>query len=104
MNRLLVIDDEVSILRAFERAFADEHTVVTTAKSGSEGEELFLTSKPDVVVLDLSLPDVSGIECFKRLRAIDARIPVIFITGHGTVETAIEATKLGAYDYLFKPL
>jgi two-component system nitrogen regulation response regulator GlnG len=60
--------------------------------------------KPDVVVMDLSLPDISGLECFKRLRTMDPRVPVIFITGHGTVETAIEATKLGAYDYLFKPL
>lgn len=104
MQSLLVIDDEISILRAFERAFANESTLVLTAKTGHEGERIFRDSKPDVVVLDLSLPDTSGLECFKRLREIDPRVPVIFITGHGTVETAIEATKLGAYDYLFKPL
>ncbi len=104
MQSLLVIDDEVSILRAFERAFANESTTVLTAKTGLEGEKIFYDLKPDVVVIDLSLPDISGLECFKRLRVIDPRVPFIFITGHGTVETAIEATKLGAYDYLFKPL
>ncbi len=104
MQSLLVIDDEASILRAFERAFANETTAVLTAKTGREGEKQYLDSKPDVVVIDLSLPDTTGLECFKRLRVIDPRVPFIFITGHGTVETAIEATKLGAYDYLFKPL
>lgn len=104
MQSLLVIDDEVSILRAFERAFTSDTTMVLTAKTGYEGEELFRSSKPDVVIIDLSLPDTTGLECFKRLRLVDPRVPFIFITGHGTVETAIEATKLGAYDYLFKPL
>ncbi len=104
MQRLLVIDDETSILRAFERAFASKTTQVLTAENASEGERIFSGSKPDVVVIDLSLPDKSGIDCFRNLRDIDPRVPVIFITGHGTVESAIEATKLGAYDYLFKPL
>ncbi len=104
MQSLLVIDDEASILKAFERAFTTETTAVMTAKNGADGEALFVQAKPDVVVLDLSLPDTNGLELFKRLREIDPRIPFIFITGHGTVESAIEATKLGAYDYLFKPL
>ncbi|TWU47060.1 sigma-54-dependent transcriptional regulator [Rubripirellula reticaptiva] len=104
MQSLLVIDDEPSILKAFERAFSSETTTVLTAKNAADGEAVFAKSKPDVVVIDLSLPDTSGLECFKRLREMDARVPVIFITGHGTVESAIEATKLGAYDYLFKPL
>lgn len=104
MQSLLVIDDEKSILKAFERAFSNETTTVLTANTGAEGERLFGDSKPDVVVVDLSLPDTTGLELFKRLREIDQRVPFIFITGHGTVESAIEATKLGAYDYLFKPL
>ncbi|KAA5539496.1 sigma-54-dependent Fis family transcriptional regulator [Roseiconus nitratireducens] len=104
MQKLLVIDDEASILKAFERAFTSETTTVLTAKNAAEGEQVFATQRPDVVVIDLSLPDASGLECFKRLREIDSLVPVIFITGHGTVESAIEATKLGAYDYLFKPL
>ncbi|MGB7323384.1 MAG: sigma-54 dependent transcriptional regulator [Rubripirellula sp.] len=104
MQSLLVIDDEPSILKAFERAFSSNTTTVLTAKNAAQGEAVFAKSNPDVVVIDLSLPDTSGLECFKRLRELDARVPVIFITGHGTVESAIEATKLGAYDYLFKPL
>lgn len=104
MQRLLVIDDEAPILKAFERAFSNDNTTVLTANNAAKGEALFLEAKPDVVVIDLSLPDTSGLECFKRLREVDPRVPVIFITGHGTVESAIEATKLGAYDYLFKPL
>ena len=104
MQHLLVIDDEAPILKAFERAFTSDTTSVLTAKNAADGEAIFIDAKPDVVVIDLSLPDTSGLECFKRLREIDPRVPVIFITGHGTVESAIEATKLGAYDYLFKPL
>ncbi|MDA8746516.1 response regulator, partial [Rubripirellula amarantea] len=104
MQSLLVIDDEASIRKAFERAFSSDTTTVLTAKNAADGEAVFADAKPDVVVIDLSLPDTSGLECFKRLREIDPRVPVIFITGHGTVESAIEATKLGAYDYLFKPL
>jgi len=104
MQSLLVIDDEAPILKAFQRAFSNDVTTVLTAKNAVDGEATFAEARPDVVVIDLSLPDTSGLECFKRLREIDPRVPVIFITGHGTVESAIEATRLGAYDYLFKPL
>ena len=104
MQSLLVIDDEASICKAFERAFSSDLVSVISAKDGAQGERIFRDSKPDVVVIDLSLPDTNGLELFKRLREVDPRIPFIFITGHGTVQSAIEATKLGAYDYLFKPL
>jgi two-component system nitrogen regulation response regulator GlnG len=104
MQSLLVIDDEASICKAFERAFTSDTITVLTARDGADGQRQFMESKPDVVVVDLSLPDTTGLDLFKRIREIDPRVPVIFITGHGTVESAIEATKLGAYDYLFKPL
>jgi DNA-binding NtrC family response regulator len=104
MQSLLVIDDEPSICRAFERAFATKSVSVLAAKDGVAGEKMFREFKPDVVVIDLSLPDKNGLDLFKHLREIDSRVPFIFITGHGTVQSAIEATKLGAYDYLFKPL
>lgn len=104
MSTLLVVDDETAICRAFERAFADDETNVITAASIAEGERLFSEQSPDVVVLDLRLPDGSGLDMFKRIHEQNSRVPVIFITGHGTVDDAIEATKLGAYDYLFKPL
>lgn len=104
MERLLVIDDEAAICHAFERAFSTEDIEVISAATAAEGEQLFRQYLPEVVVMDLRLPDASGLESFKRLQQIDPRVPVVFITGHGTVEDAIEATKLGAYDYLFKPL
>lgn len=104
MPRLLVIDDEPSILHAFRRAFDDPQLELLTAETAAEGEAAVREDRPDVVVLDLNLPDRSGLECFEKIKDIDRRIPVIFITGHGTVESAIEATKHGAFDYLFKPL
>lgn len=104
MPRLLVIDDEAPILHAFRKAFQDPHLELLTAETAEEGEHLVATEQPDVVVLDLNLPDRSGLACFQRIKEIDNRLPVIFITGHGTVESAIEATKQGAFDYLFKPL
>jgi two-component system nitrogen regulation response regulator GlnG len=104
MPTLLIIDDEPSILHAFGRAFRDPDVTLLTAASAAEGLELVPRCRPDVVILDLNLPDQSGLETFRRIRQLDARIPVLFITGHGTTDTAIEAMKLGAYDYLLKPL
>jgi two-component system nitrogen regulation response regulator GlnG len=104
MPTLLVIDDEPSILHAFRRAFRDSALMILTASTAIEGLEAVRAAKPDVILLDIHLPDQSGLEAFREIRKIDARIPVIFITGHGTTDTAIEAMKLGAYDYLLKPL
>ena len=77
---------------------------VLTAGTAAEGVALFRTDRPDVVVLDVRLPDASGLDAFRRLQEIDPKVPVILITGHGTAETAIEAMRLGAFDYLLKPL
>ncbi|MCA9049384.1 MAG: sigma-54-dependent Fis family transcriptional regulator, partial [Planctomycetaceae bacterium] len=104
MPSLLVIDDEPSILHAFRRAFDDPEVRLLTAETAGQGEQMVRELRPDVVVLDLNLPDRSGLECFEHIKQIDTRLPVIFITGHGTVESAIEATKQGAFDYLFKPV
>src|SRR6516165_8009622 len=104
MPLLLVVDDESAILVAFRRAFRNTNLEVLTAESADEGLTLFEQRRPDVAVLDVQLPDLSGLELYRRIRALDARTPVIFITGKTTTDTAIEAMKLGAYDYLFKPL
>jgi two-component system nitrogen regulation response regulator GlnG len=104
MPSLLVVDDETSILHAFRRAFSRPDVTVLTAGTGTEGLALVAEHQPDVVVLDINLPDTTGLEVYRQIRASDARIPVIFITGHGTTDTAIEAMKQGAFDYLFKPL
>src|SRR6516165_6522316 len=104
MPTLLVVDDEPAILLAFRRAFRDTPYETITAETAAEGMDLARNRRADVIVLDVQLPDGSGLELFSRLRALDARTPVIFITGKSTTDTAIEAMKLGAYDYLFKPL
>jgi DNA-binding NtrC family response regulator len=101
---LLIVDDEPSILLAFRRVFNDGTVEVITACTAAEGVELARERRPDVVVLDVRLPDRTGLEVLRELQAIDARCPVLFITGQGTTDTAIEAMKLGAYDYLLKPL
>jgi two-component system nitrogen regulation response regulator GlnG len=104
MPKLLVVDDEPSMLLAvIRRAFRGAPPEILTATSGEEGLALAREHHPDITILDIVLPDQSGLEVFQKLRAIDARSPVIFITGSSTTDTAIEAMKLGAYDYLLKP-
>jgi two-component system, NtrC family, nitrogen regulation response regulator GlnG len=104
MSSLLVVDDEAAVCYSFRRIFATPEIEVLTAGTAAEGLALLRARQPDVVVLDLQLPDRSGLELFNDVRALDSRRPVIFITAHGTTETAIEAMKHGAFDYLVKPL
>jgi len=104
MPTLLVVDDEPSILYFFRQAFAGPEVTLLTASSAAEGIEAVTRDRPDVVILDIHLPDASGLETFRRIHRLDPKIPVIFITGHGTMATAIEAMRLGAYEYLLKPL
>ncbi|MBX9580452.1 MAG: sigma-54 dependent transcriptional regulator [Gemmataceae bacterium] len=104
MPTLLVVDDEPAIRHAFQRAFRDGDIAVRTAETAAEAVAAVERDRPDVVVLDVHLPDASGLETFHRLKAVDARIPVVLVTGHGTTDLAIEAMKEGAFDYLLKPL
>ena len=104
MAALLVVDDEASILLAFRKAFREPAVTVLTAETAAQGLDIARQRQPDVIVLDVHLPDMSGLDMLRRLRELDARSPVVFITGRGTTDTAIEAMKLGAYEYLLKPL
>jgi two-component system nitrogen regulation response regulator GlnG len=104
MSTLLVVDDEESLLYSFRQVFAGERMQVLTAATAAEGLKLVRAHNPDVVVLDLQLPDASGLEVFQKIQAHDAKKPVIFITAHGTTATAIEAMKRGAFEYLVKPV
>jgi two-component system nitrogen regulation response regulator GlnG len=104
MPVLLIVDDEPNILLAFRRAFRGPQWEVLTAEAAAEGLEVARQRRPDVIVLDIHLPDLPGLEMLRRLRELDARSPVIFITGKSTTDSAIEAMKLGAFDYLLKPL
>jgi two-component system nitrogen regulation response regulator GlnG len=104
MSTLLVVDDEPAIRHAFQRAFRGNDLTVRSATTAEEALAEIARLPPDVVVLDIHLPDASGLDTFHRIRALDARIPVILVTGHGTTDLAIEAMKEGAYEYLLKPL
>jgi len=104
MPTLLVVDDEPAIQHAFQRAFRGGEIALRSAATAAEGLAEIERHPPDVVVLDVHLPDATGLETFHRIRAFDARIPVILVTGHGTTDLAIEAMKEGAYEYLLKPL
>lgn len=103
MPRLLVIDDDRSILHMVRRAFDGSEFNVLTASTAQKGLEL-AAEAPDVVVLDIILPQSSGFEAARELRRMHPDVPFIFITAQGTSATAIEAMKLGAFDYLLKPL
>ena len=104
MPLLLLIDDEPVIQHAFRKAFHPPDYETLTARTADEGLALFAARKPDVVVLDVNLPDARGLQLFDRIKQLDARTPVLLVTGQGTTELAIQAMKRGAFDYLPKPL
>jgi two-component system, NtrC family, nitrogen regulation response regulator GlnG len=104
MPKLLVVDDEPSILHFFRRAFPGPDVTLLTAATAADGLAAVAREWPDVVVLDINLAGESGLEMYRRVRELDPKALVIFITGHGTADTAIEAMRLGAYEYLLKPL
>lgn len=106
MFKLLIVDDEPGIRFGVAQVFATEsdEVVVLQASSGDEAVSLLRAESPDVILLDIRLGLQDGLHVFDRLREVDPRCVVIFITGHGTAETAIEAMRKGAYDYLIKPL
>src|SRR5437773_3369178 len=103
MNRLLLIDDEADMQYSFQRIFGSPEIELTTASSGEEGLKLIPKLRPDLVLMDIRMGGMSGLETLRRIRQIDPRLLVILMTAYGTAQTAIEAMKLGAYDYLLKP-
>jgi two-component system nitrogen regulation response regulator NtrX len=103
-GRILVVDDEDAVRRSMTEILEDEGYEVIPAASGEEGVEQALAGAPDAVFLDVWLPGVDGIEALRMMRERGVRAPVIMISGHGTIETAVKATKRGAYDFVEKPL
>src|SRR5262245_14152359 len=101
---LLVDDDPAMILDQVTHPLAPEGIRIDAALTAEEGLRYVTDKAPDVILLDVHLPDMSGLEAYQRIRSIDARIPVVFITWAATADTAIDAMKEGAFDYLFKPL
>jgi two-component system nitrogen regulation response regulator NtrX len=101
---ILVIDDEDSVRRALSQILEDEGYQVLAAASGEAGAEQAVAQSPDAIFLDVWLPGIDGLEVLRTIRERGVQAPVIMISGHGTIETAVRATKLGAYDFIEKPL
>jgi len=103
-GRVLIVEDRDSLRRMLERALGQEGYEVTAAADGQAGMRLVAERPFDFVLTDLKLPDSSGLEVLAASLAAQPRVPVVVLTGFGTVGTAVEAMKLGAYDFLEKPL
>ncbi|MDL1975276.1 MAG: sigma-54 dependent transcriptional regulator [Deltaproteobacteria bacterium] len=101
---VLVVDDEPSILRSLHGVLADEGYDVLTAPNGYEALKIIEEECPDLVLLDIWMPGMDGIETLKEIKKNNPFLQVVIISGHGTIETAVRATKLGAYDFIEKPL
>jgi two-component system nitrogen regulation response regulator GlnG len=103
MSKLLLIDDQADVQYSFQRIFDSPEIELSTASSGEEGLKLIPKLKPDLVLMDIRMGGMSGLDTLRRIRQMDSRLLVILMTAYGTTQTAIEAMKLGAYDYLLKP-
>ncbi len=104
MAQILVIDDEPADRHLMRQALEKEGHSVHEAETAADALEQLRSEVPDVVILDILLPDENGLEVFQKIRAIDSAVPVIFVTALGSSHTAIEAVRRGAFDYLVKPL
>ncbi|KJS02107.1 MAG: Fis family transcriptional regulator [Peptococcaceae bacterium BRH_c4a] len=101
--KILVIDDEEHMCWALERAMKQEGYQVLTTTRGRTGLDLIREEAPSLIILDLKMPEMDGMEVLKKAKELNPKLPVVMLTAHGTIETAIEAMKIGATDYLAKP-
>ena len=103
MAEILVIDDEAPIRETLKEILEYENYTVTTADDGNKGLQLIQKNDYDVVLCDVKMPGIDGMELLDRAQALRPDLPFIMISGHGNVEMAIDATKKGAYDFITKP-
>ncbi|MFH1124946.1 MAG: sigma-54 dependent transcriptional regulator [Pseudomonadota bacterium] len=103
MSRILIIDDDDQLRKSFHKLLTEEGYTVQSVPSGEAGLKMVQTDIPDLVILDMRLPGMNGFETFKAVHEMEPKLPVIIMTAYGTTETAIEATKMGAFDYILKP-
>ncbi|MBW1739817.1 MAG: sigma-54-dependent Fis family transcriptional regulator [Deltaproteobacteria bacterium] len=101
---ILIVDDETTILQSLSGILSDEGFDTLTASNGYEALKIIEGESPDLVLLDIWMPGMDGIETLQEIKRTNPFIPVVIISGHGTIETAVKATKLGAYDFVEKPL
>jgi len=102
--RILLVDDEKEFVTTLAERLELRGINVTIATNGEEALRFFDTDLHQVVVLDLMMPGLSGMEVLERIKAIDTKIPVILLTGHGATKDGVTGMRLGAFDYLMKPL
>jgi nitrogen regulation protein NR(I) len=103
LSTILIIDDDDQLRISFEKLLKEEGYTIQCAASGELGLELVRKKAPDLVILDMRLPGMNGLEVFQAIHKMEPKLPVIIMTAYGTTETAIKATKLGAFDYVLKP-
>jgi nitrogen regulation protein NR(I) len=103
LGTILIVDDDAQLRQSFERILCEEGHTVRTAPTAEEGIALVKKEVPDLVIMDVRLPGMGGLEAFGVIHDLEPKLSVIIMTAHGTTDTAIEATKIGAFDYVTKP-
>jgi len=103
MGNILIVDDDAQLRQSFEKLLTAEGHTVKTASSGEAAIPMVQAEVPDLVIMDVRMPGMNGLEAFQAMHEIEPKLPVIIMTAFGTTETAIEATKLGAFEYVLKP-
>ena len=103
MSTILIIDDDDQLRKSFQKLLSEEGYTTVGAASGEAGIEIVQNQSLDLVIVDVRLPGMNGLETFEAIHALEPKLPVIVMTAFGTTETAIQATKMGAFDYILKP-
>jgi len=103
LAKILIVDDDLHLRQSFQKLLLQEGHSARTASSGEAGLVMVRKEEFDLVIMDVRLPGMSGLEAFRSMREVEPKLPVIIMTAFGTTETAIEATKMGAFDYVLKP-
>ena len=103
MATILIIDDDDQLRKSFQKLLSEEGYTAESAASGEAGLEIIKDRLPDLVIVDIRLPGMNGLETFQTIHRLEPKLPVVIMTAYGTTETAIEATKMGAFDYILKP-
>ena len=103
METILIVDDDDQLRKSFYKLLSEEGYAAQSAASGEAALEMIHKRLPDLVIADIRLPGINGLETFRAIHKIEPKLPIIIMTAYGTTETAIEATKMGAFDYILKP-
>lgn len=103
MSAILIVDDEKNVLSSFKKILSEDGYEILTANNAEEGLALAESNAIDLLIMDIIMPGMSGLEAFTKFKDIDSKLPIIIMTAYGTTETAIQTMQLGAYDYVIKP-